>query len=298
MENPVIKPRPRKISIWKILTLVFLLLFITALFSKGFTAFSPSSPKQTAEKTLLFINTNLMQPGLQATLLDVKEEKGLYKATIELQGTPLEIYITKDGTLFFTQPIDTTKTLPSTPATPEVVDASPDDDPLKGSEDAPVTIIEFSDFQCPLCEGFYTETLPQIEEAYIKTGKVKFIYRDFPLRNTHSYAQKAAEAAECADDQGKFWEYHNMLFENQDALKITDLKKYAADLELDTEKFNTCLDSGEKEEEVNADLKDGESYRVGGTPTFFINGQVLEGAYPFEIFQNIIEQELSKTEEN
>ena len=130
MENPVIKPRPRKISIWKILTLVLAILFIIALFSKGFTAFSSSSSQKTAEKTLLFINNNFMQPGSQATLVDAIEEKGLIKATIELQGTPLDIYITKDGTLFFPQSIDTTQTIPSA-TTPTIVDASPDDDPEK-----------------------------------------------------------------------------------------------------------------------------------------------------------------------
>lgn len=173
------------------------------------------------------------------------------------------------------------------------IEASIDDDPLKGSKNAPVTIIEFSDFQCPYCGRFYSQTLPQIEEKYIKTGKVNFVYRDFPL-SFHQYAQKAAEAAECADEQGKFWEYHNKVFENQQSLNIANLKKWALDLNLDESKFNNCLDSGRYEEEVKKDFQDGSTAGVTGTPAFFVNGILVEGAHPFESFKQIIEAELAK----
>ncbi len=168
-----------------------------------------------------------------------------------------------------------------------------DDDPVLGEKDAPVTIIEFSDFECPFCKRFHDETLPRIKEQYIRTGKVKFVYRDFPLP-IHPNAQKAAEAAECADDQGQFWAYHDMLFENQQALGVAKLKEYAQDLGLDMEEFNDCLDSGKFADEVNADLEDGADAGVSGTPAFFIEGELVSGAQPFEAFARVIDAALGE----
>ena len=292
--------RIRKISIWKISAALLAVLFIISLVTKGFTGFASSSPQKTTEKTVEFIKNNFMQPGVDISIVSAEEEKGLYKSKIAIDGQLVDLYITKDGTLFFPQAIDTTKDIPFSggtqpPSSTTPIEVSVDDDPVKGEENAPITIVEFSDFQCPFCERFFKETLPQIEKEYIETGKVKLVYRDFPLREIHSDAQKAAEAAECADEQGKFWEYHNMLFENQEALKIADLKEYAVTLKLDTQEFNNCLDKSEKAEEVNADIQEGESYGVTGTPAFFINGILVSGARPFEDFQAIIEEELSKT---
>lgn len=174
------------------------------------------------------------------------------------------------------------------------VKVSVDDDPQQGSNDAPITIIEFSDFQCPYCAKFYTQTLLQIRDNYINTGKVKFVYRDYPL-SSHQYAKKAAEAAECAHEQGKFWEFHDMIYENQASLNNEKLKQYAIDLGLNTNEFNTCLDSGKMSQEVMKDFQDGSSYGVTGTPAFFINGTKLVGAQPYEAFQRIIEQELNSS---
>ena len=174
---------------------------------------------------------------------------------------------------------------------PSKTSVSAEDDPFKGSENAPVTIVEFSDFQCSFCARFYLETFGQIEGNYIKTGKVKFVYRDFPL-GFHQFAQKAAEASECADEQGKFWEYQDKIFKNQQLLETPNLKQYAKDLELDTAKFNDCLDSGKMTSEVQKDLKDGQSYGVNGTPAFFINGVLVSGAQPYATFQEIIDQAL------
>jgi len=173
------------------------------------------------------------------------------------------------------------------------VDVSADDDPVKGSKTAKVTIVEFGDFQCPYCGVFAKQVLPELEKNYIKTEKAKFVYRDLPL-SFHQNAQKAAEAAECADEQGKFWDYHDKLFENQKVLDETSLKQYAKDLGLDTAKFGSCLDSGKMASEVKKDLADGTKYGVGGTPMFFINGTPLEGAQPFSAFEQVIEQELKK----
>lgn len=180
---------------------------------------------------------------------------------------------------------------PSAPSTD--MSALIDDDTIKGDANAPVTIVEWSDFECPFCTRFYKETLWQIEENYIKTGKVKFVYRDFPL-SFHANAQKAAEAAECADDQGNFWEMHDLLFENGVSRGTSSFKQYAADLGLDTASFNECLDSGKYASEVQKDFQDGQIAGITGTPGFIINGILVSGAQPFEVFQQIIESELAK----
>ena len=175
------------------------------------------------------------------------------------------------------------------------VAVSADDDPALGDTNAPVTIIEFSDYQCPFCATFVEQTFGQIKTDYIDTGKVKFVYRDFPLNSIHPMAQKAAEATECADEQGKFWDYNNLLFKNQQewaTAGISKLKDYAKDLNLDTDKFNDCLDSGKYQKEVEKDEQDGIAVGVQGTPAFFINGQLLSGAQPYAAFQVAIEQAL------
>ena len=170
---------------------------------------------------------------------------------------------------------------------------SVDDDPVKGDANAPITIVEFSDFECPFCARFYSQTYKQLETEYIDTGKVKLVFRDFPL-GFHQNAQKASEAAECADDQGKFWEMHDAIFENQQSLSISSLKQWAGQIGLDTGEFNSCLDSGKHSEEVQSDFREGATYGVSGTPSFFINGIQLVGAQPFSAFKQIIDSELEK----
>lgn len=177
------------------------------------------------------------------------------------------------------------------PTQPTIIEVSEDDDSVLGDPDAPVTIIEFSDYECPFCSRFYLNTLPQLKSEYIDTGKVKLIYRDFPL-SFHPDAQKAAEAAECAGEQDKYYEMHDKIFENQQAITITDLKKYAKEIGLNTNEFDECLDSGEMASEVQKDFQEGQQAGVQGTPTFFINDKPLVGAQPFEAFKQIIEGEL------
>ena len=169
-----------------------------------------------------------------------------------------------------------------------------DDDAIKGDPDAPVTIVEWSDFECPFCQRFYKETLPLIEEKYIKKGKVKFVFRDFPL-NFHKNAQKAAEAAECAGEQGKFWEMHDKLFEEGVKGGVASFKKYAREIGLDAGEFDKCLDSGKMSPEVLNDKSQGKFKGVSSTPTFFINGRMLTGAKSFSVFSKIIEEELART---
>ncbi len=166
-----------------------------------------------------------------------------------------------------------------------------DDDDVKGDENAPVTIIEFSDYECPYCAKFYADTYKQIEEKYIKTGQVKFVFRDFPL-SFHQNAQKAAEAAECAGEQGKYYEMHNKLFEEGVQGGVVGFKKYAREMGLNSASFDLCLDLNKAAAEVKKDMQDGQVHGVRGTPAFFINGQQLSGAQPFSVFEQIIEQEL------
>ncbi|MBI4018025.1 MAG: DsbA family protein [Candidatus Aenigmarchaeota archaeon] len=184
---------------------------------------------------------------------------------------------------------------------PSRVQVSADDDPTMGSKDAKVVMIEFSDFQCPFCGRFFSQTLPQIEKDYIDTGKVLFVYRDFPLSSIHPNAQKAAEAAECAEEQGKWRGMHDMLFNNQDswagldnAGAVSKFKEYVKSLGANEQQFDSCLDSGKYQEEVQKDFSDGANAGVGGTPTFFINGIEVSGAQPFSVFKQIIDQELAK----
>jgi protein-disulfide isomerase len=132
----------------------------------------------------------------------------------------------------------------------------------------------------------------KIRETY--GNRVRLVYRDLPLEN-HEHAFKAAEAALCAEDQGKFWPYHDLLFQNQGALQIDALKRYASSLGLDGARFATCLDSGAKAAAVKEDLADATEYGVSATPTFFVNGRTLSGAQPFEAFKAVIDEELART---
>jgi protein-disulfide isomerase len=170
------------------------------------------------------------------------------------------------------------------------VDVSADDDPFEGPADAPITIIEFSEFQCPYCKRTLA-TLDKLKETY--KGKIKHVFRDFPL-SFHKDAPKAAEAAHCAGEQDKYWEYNRKLFDNQRALKVDNLRTYAKEMSLDMSKFNTCLDSGKYASEIQKDMADGQRAGITGTPGYFINGILLKGAQPFEKFAEIIEEELAK----
>jgi protein-disulfide isomerase len=162
--------------------------------------------------------------------------------------------------------------------------------PAKGPQNAPITIVEFSDFQCPFCSKAIA-SVDEVMKAY--EGKVRLVFRHFPLE-FHKEAPKAAEASMCAADQNKFWEYHDKLFANQQALKPDDLKKHAADLGLDAARFNECLDSGKHAAAVTKDFEEGKKAGVTGTPAFFINGIALSGAVPAEEFKSIIDAELKK----
>lgn len=172
-----------------------------------------------------------------------------------------------------------------------------DSDPFLGNPDAPVTIVEFSDFQCPFCGRFFKTAEMQIIEKYVKTGKVKFVYRDFAFLGEES--EWAGIAAECANEQGKFWEYHDYLFnhqqgENGGAFSKANLKRFAGAVGLDAGTFGACLDSDKYRDEVRKDTSDGRALGTSGTPTNFINGKAIVGALSFEEFAKAIEEELTK----
>jgi protein-disulfide isomerase len=145
--------------------------------------------------------------------------------------------------------------------------------PVTGNPNAKVTLVEYSDFQCPACSAVQ----PYLQTILTKYGNdIRFEYKQYPLKNLHANAYNAALASECANDQGKFWPYHDKLFQNQNVLGVSDLKKYAQDLGLDTTKFNACLDSKAKKSVVDADIADGNAKKLGGTPSFFLNGNYLQ----------------------
>lgn len=166
-----------------------------------------------------------------------------------------------------------------------------DTDPVLGVDSAPVTIIEFGDLECPFCQKFSLETLPEIVKNEIAQGRVRLVWKDFPL-STHARAEKAHEAARCAQDQGRFWEYHDLLYRNQRALEISALKQYATTLGLDQTLFDQCLDSGQYKGLITEGIAQGVAAGVRGTPSFLINGKLVVGAQPYEVFKKEISNAL------
>jgi protein-disulfide isomerase len=160
--------------------------------------------------------------------------------------------------------------------------------PSKGPADAPVVIVEFSDFQCPYCQRA-NPVVDQVLKTY--GNKIRFVYRHYPLPN-HPDARPAAEAAACADEQGRFWPYHDQLFANVSRLSAADLKEHGKAAGLDAAQFAACVDSRRFRTKVDTDLKEADEAGVSGTPAFFINGRPLEGAQPFQAFKRIIDEEL------
>lgn len=256
----------RKIAVFSIL------LFIIAI-SAGSPGYSAAAMKSSAN------NPNL------------KEEINSLKKEVNELRKDVEDLKTKAAAIKPSQEQDMPEALEVT--------VSIDDDVVLGNNDAPVTIVEFSDYQCPFCRRYFKNTFSEIEKDYIKTGKVKYVFRDFPLE-FHKQAPKAAEAAHCAGEQGRYWDMHNKIFDNQSEIQVESLKKYAADIGLDAGSFNSCLDSGKYASEIDKDSDDGRKIAVSGTPTFFIGksrlnskeitGTRIVGARPLSSFKTIIDQ--------
>ena len=172
------------------------------------------------------------------------------------------------------------------------VDVSTEGAPFKGLANAPLTIVEFSDFHCPFCRRVLP-TLAQLESRYGE--KIKLVFRDFPIENLHPGATKAHEAARCANEQGKFWAYHDKLFAGPSKSSPEIFKGLARELGLEIARFETCYDSGKYQAAVKADIEEGQRVGVTGTPAFFINGRLVSGAQPLDAFTRVIDDELART---
>ena len=178
---------------------------------------------------------------------------------------------------------------------PKGVTPTIDDDVILGDPNAPVTVIEFSDYQCPFCKKLFDETETVIRTKYIETGKVKMVLRDFPLEQIHPFARAASEAAECAKDQGRYWEYHDALFAKQ-SLMTGDAAFFsgiAKELGFNVKEFDSCVSTRKYKDEVDKDIQDGIAAGVQGTPATFINGKLVSGAVPVSVFESEIEAALA-----
>lgn len=183
--------------------------------------------------------------------------------------------------------------VPSLTEPAAIVDVAVEGRPYRGRADAPVTVVEFTDYQCPFCARHFRETYGPLLSRYGDT--VRYVVRNFPIAALHPQAQQAAEAAECAAEQGGFWRYHDLLFERAPALDLESLRAYAAEAGLDGRPFADCLESGRKAQIVAKDLADGVAYGVTATPTFFINGRRVIGAATLAEFEAQISAALRQT---
>jgi protein-disulfide isomerase len=186
--------------------------------------------------------------------------------------------------------------VPNAPAEPTQqafrrYDVPTGDNPSRGPADAAITIIEFSDYQCPYCRKWALEALPKIMAAY--PGKIRLVYRDFPLYSLHPQSESAAIAAYCAGDQNKYWEYHDLLFTDQLPFGQDSYEKYAAQLSLDLDNFRQCTSSQKFKDNVSRNYEYASNLGVNSTPTFFVNGIPMVGAQPFEAFKQLIDKELA-----
>jgi protein-disulfide isomerase len=224
----------------------------------------------------------------------------LITASIAGRGSSNTVALKDTGAL-----VKDTNTPPPT-ETPKEGTVSIANDPVLGKKDAPVTIVEFSDYECPFCKRAFTEVLPQLKKEYIETGKVKLVYKDFPL-DFHANAQKEAEAAQCAFDQrgdSLYYQFHDSIFGQTKGggtgLALTELPVIAKKLGLDQAKFQQCLDSGKNEQEVKDDMAEGGKIGVAGTPSWIIGkstgdsieGKLIVGAQPYAALKEVIDSAL------
>jgi protein-disulfide isomerase len=328
-KEEVRRNRMKTSNYWKYTTIVLLVIVLFGIYTMNTNGVNVAEDPDAIDNAISYINDELLLGLATAQLIESTDLGTIYKLDLNIVTTDgaaeaYTSYVSKDGTLLFPEGIEI--------VLPEIVESdgpSEEDfeqalidagveldefgniiDPIlivdpssltgDNEEDivgtveieetqAKVTIYEYSDFQCPYCAGAYP-TINLVKETY--GSEVEVIFKHFPIA-FHQYAQKAAEASECARDQGMFWEYHDLLFENQDKLKDKHLKEYAGDLSLDMDMFNSCLASGEKAETVALDIAEGKEMGVTGTPTFFIGEETIVGAASFESFQTAIDAALA-----
>ncbi len=240
----------------------------------------------------LFFNTSL-----SAQSEGIRERpKGLQEQINELKETQKAILKELQETKNILQGRAAQPNLP-----PLNLTVSIDGSPFKGNESTKLTLIEFSDYQCPFCARHFRETLPQVEREYINTGKIKYVLRDFPIESIHKDAFKAAESARCAGEQGKYWEMHDRLFYNQSLLGTAELPKHAQAIGLSLSSFQQCLEGGKYAAQIRRDIEEGRSVGVNGTPSFFLGVKdsdsqsikvlrMIVGAQPYGQFKQAIEE--------
>ena len=255
------------------------------------------------DDTLNFLKNNLVQTlKVNEAEFDSSEGKQLIDS-FEIKSVPAfvfdskiieienyeevaQVFVEKDGQYF----LDSAKVGLPVGRNLESIEIN-ENDAFKGPVDAKVTIVEFSEFQCPYCKRG-KETVSEILEIY--GDQVKLVFKHFPLISIHPEAQKAAEATECAGDQGKFWEMHDWMFDNQEELAVDSLKTAAVNLGMNGSEFDSCLDTGKYEEKVKNDTEEAKNLGLSGAPAFFINDQLISGAQPIENFREVIDIELAK----
>ena len=266
------------------------------MFTSGFSVASNNveaiSLNEAEALAINYVNTNLLQAPFTAELESSEDNGDLYRLTITVAGQTVDSYMTKDGRMFFPQGFDTADLAETVEAEP--IQLNVDGQPMLGDPNAPVTIIEFSDFECPFCKRGY-DTMKEIIADYVDTGKANLVFMDFPL-SFHQNAKPAAIAAACAGEQNMFWEFHDLLFENQESLDRDTYLMHAETLMLDVDSFTTCIDEERYAADVDADMAMGQQAGVTGTPAFIINGELISGAVPYATLAAAIDAYAMDTE--
>lgn len=294
------------VNLWMVVSLVFL----AALIIVGFLSFNSLTGNVISEdavgkNVVAFLNSN-PQLTSEVSLVRTERDGQLYKVIVNYQGQEVPVYATLDGK-YLADNVVVLDNLTTLGNEPTVVDVKADNDASLGDADAPITIIEFSDYQCPFCRSFWTDTYPQLKKDYIDTGKARLVFRDYPL-SFHPMAIPAANAAECVKERWNskgYFRFHDKVFSEENILDsgtkegpVTktvdftedDLKKWARQIGYP---IDACLDAKKFQSEIEADMADGNAAGVDGTPAFFINGEKLSGAVPYAQFKVIIDRQLA-----
>jgi protein-disulfide isomerase len=295
--------RISKIKLWQIISIILLVISLALLFIGDFKKTgNVISEKEASESIAGYLNS-LTGGGI--TLSNSRDLGNIYEVNVLYQGQAIPVFITKDGKYFIQEaiPMSTLNNQAGTPTTQTtqpptqitIDETMVEKAPYLGSEDAPVTIIDFSDYQCGFCERHHFETFPLIKQDYIDTGKVKYVFMDYiSVGNIRNH-----EAAKCVRELGGdelFFKMHDELYNNQRSLNDATLINIATELGISETEFTSCLNSGKYKSQIESSTAYGRSLGIGGTPGFIINGILVSGAQPYSVFQQTIEQELSKEE--
>ncbi|MBX4212300.1 DsbA family protein [Candidatus Pacearchaeota archaeon] len=279
---------------WIVATIVLALALVLVLIFRGNMGASISE-KTAGEKLVSFINSRGQGT---AEVVSTAKSGEFYQVTVSYNGQNVPVYVTTDGQYLISDlvPLSANASAGTTPQTGPV-DVNIGDSPTKGSKDAKVVLVEFTDYQCPFCGRHFTDTYPQIIKDYVDTGKVLYVLKDFPLTQLHPEAQKAAEAARCVRDQKGdtgYFQMHDKMFSNQATLSVDNEKKWAREVGVDGAQFDSCLDSGKHTKDVQDEEAYGQTLGITGTPTSFVNGIMVEGAQPYSVFKQTIDAALAQ----